>query len=238
MISKIDKFFINGVSSDTCDLYVDTIILPPMAEEITQEIRIPGREETLIQRDEQYADVPITITAYVFDNKYNINNLYTFLRTALEGKHALMTTLSDQYYYRVKKLLGVTPNYSGHGKTQIAITFMCSPFRYDSDESYDVVTENDSYVLNTGNIFARPIFRIFGQGDITLNVNNSDNPLTIYNIRHSAVVDTEKVLVHTMDLQTIYTTSGNIPLLETGGNLIHWEGDVASIGIVRNLRWL
>ncbi len=233
MVSQIDKFEINNVSSDEYNLYCDTITIPNFVEENTTEIKIPGREETILQHDESYPDIPVTITAYIFDNAYNINPLYAWLRKA----EMLTTSLTATYYFKVKKVLGIIPDYCGHQKTRLKITFLCSPFRYDALNTIVTLYENDAVVTNNKNIFARPRFEIHGSGDIELKVNSSSNPLTIYNVVNSAYVDTEKMLVYNIDKE-LYTTSGNIPMFGVGENYIHWTGNVEYIRIIKNLRWL
>lgn len=231
MISTIDKFWVDGQCSDFWDLYCDTIIFPQSPEQITKDIRIPGREETLIEKEDSYVDIPITITAYVFDNHYNVNQLYSILRKA----EILKTTYDGSIYYRVKKVMPIIPDYIGKGKTKLVITFMCSPFRY-MNESSITLTEGGE-ITNPTNYWSRPIFRIRGSGTIQLRVNDTTDPLMISNVENLVIIDSDRALAYDNE-KKIYFTRGNFPLLPVGKSTVYWDGNVTEVKVLPNWRWL
>lgn len=237
MISTIDKFWIDGVCSDDFDLYCDTIILPPMAQQSVKEIKIPGREETLIEKEQEYSDIVITINTYVFDNHYNVNELYGRLSTAKN----LVTTQNPAWRFSVKKLLAITPNYSGKGKTHIAISFQCSPFRYKiGREDAQQISQNDTEIINESNIFSRPELVVAGSGDISLSLRidgKYTTPLEIFNVSGIATVDAVLMLVYNHS-KSIYSTRGNFFFLPPGESTLHWEGNISEITVFKNTRWL
>lgn len=231
MIHPVDKFWIDGKCSDFWDLYCDTIIFPQQAEQITREIQIPGREETLIEKEDSYADIPITITAYVFDKNYNVNALYSNVRKA----EILKTSYDGTIYYKIKRTMPIIPQYEGNGKTKLVITFMCSPFRY-LNESVITLTEYGT-VTNPTNYWSRPTFRIYGSGTVKLRVNDSVKALEIRDIEDCVTVDTERVIVYDND-KKIYYTTGNFPLFPVGESSVYWDGNVTRVQILPNWRWL
>lgn len=231
MIHPVDKFWIDGQCSDFWDLYCDTIIFPQMPEQIYKEIQIPGREESLIEKEDRYADIPVTITAYVFDKLYNVNALYSNIRNA----EILKTSYDGTTYYKVKRVMPIVPQYMGNGKTKLVITFMCSPFRYLNET---VITINEyTTITNPTNYWSKPVYRIYGSGTVRLRVNDTTNALQIRDIEDYAVVDTERVIAYNADKKVYYTT-GNFPLLPVGESTIYWDGNVTEIKLLPNWRWL
>lgn len=237
MISTIDKFWIDSICSDEFDLYCDTIILPPMAQQSVKEIRIPGREETLIEREKEYSDIVITINTYVFDNNYNVNELYGRLGNARN----LKTTLNPDWRFSIKKLLAITPQYQGHGKTKIAISFQCSPFRYKNGyDDTQQISQNNTEIINESTIFSRPELIVSASGDISLSLKidgEYTKPLQIFNVNNLVVVDSTLLLAYNNN-KNIYTTKGNFFFLPPGKSVLHWEGNVNEIFVFKNTRWL
>lgn len=232
MVSK-DKIWVNDVSSDTVNLYVDTTPFPNKAEEVTHDIIIPGRDEKIIVSDNYYEDIQIDISAYTFDNTFDMLKVYKWL----ENAKTLRTSESYLFYwYKVKKVLGIIPNYLGHGKHNIIISFVCSPFKY-KDTNIITKTSKTFSILNTGGYYCRPIYKLTGSGDITLTVNNDENRIKVFGVQGSCTIDAERMLVYD-NSGNLLKTQGKIPFAVVGSNDVVITGNVSKSEITLNERWI
>lgn len=193
-----DYLIINeSQTSNDIGIWVDTPPMPPMAERAFREIAIPDREETLIIADDSYKDMQLAVKAFIFNTSYDMTNVYSWIR----GAKKLRFKNSD-YYYRVKKVMPPTLNYSGHGKTMITLNFVVSPFRYFKTDPIITSTEQTLTVLNSGNTYCRPIYKITGSGMMTLTVNDGDyythEDATIHlpNVEDYVIIDAERTLAY------------------------------------------
>ena len=230
-----DFLVINGqYNSNDYGLWVDTPPMDAMAEQKTSAIVIPGREESLYSTKDEYEDVTKQIKAYSFSNDFNINAVYNWLRTA----KTFYFNSNPRTYYRVKKLNGITPNYQGHGKNIITITFVVSPFRYLVDDEVLSFTDKSFTVQNDGNHYARPVYRIVGTGDITLATETftgeTIEELKLYDVASEVTVDAERLYIS--EAGRSVRTEGVIPLLDTGLNKFKVTGNVTAVHITRNQR--
>lgn len=232
-ITGRDYIIINGVSSDTVGLYIDTPPMPPMQAQNFQTVSIPNRPEVLTVRSITRADVQVDINAYLFDDDQSADPsaIYAFLDNA----ETLGTSKSEDFEYRVRRFLGVTPAYQGHGKQLLTLSFMCSPYRYSTDNDAAELMTFPNTVNNSGNVFCQPIYKLYGIGELTLTVNeDTDNTLTIPDVDGYVVADAEKLICHKDG--TFMRCSGKIPFLGVGDNSI--ETNATKIEIIKNERWL
>ena len=198
-------------TSNDIGIWVDTPPMPPMAEQVYREINIPDREENLTVADEAYKDIDLAVKAYIFDNAYDMTTVYSWLRGAKKLRFK-----DDDYYYRVKKVLPPTLNYSGHGKTMITLNFVVSPFRYLKVDTTVISTQNTFTIQNIGNVYCRPQYKIFGSGTITLKIDDNANSVTIYGVDEYCVVDAERMLIYKDS--TFLSATGVIPFLDVGSS--------------------
>ena len=226
-----DYLIINeSQTSNDIGIWVDTPPMPPMAEQVYREINIPDKEESLTVADESYKDIQLAVKAYIFDNAYDMTTVYSWLRGAKKLRFK-----DDDYYYRVKKVLPPTLNYSGHGKTMITLNFVVSPFRYFVVDTTVVSTTSTTTVQNIGNVYCRPQYKIYGSGDITLQVDDASNAITVYDVDGYAMIDAERLLIYKDDDYLL--SEGVIPFLDVGSSTVTITGSgFTKIEITRNQR--
>lgn len=227
-----DYIIINGVSSNTVHVWIDTPPMPPKARKKTQSISIPGREDVITTNGE-YEDVEYKITAYVFERDYNPDQLYIWM----ENAKTITTSLSSDYYYKVKKVNGVTPSYSGHGKYRLDLSFTCSPFRYSLSNNKIEKTTKTFTINNTGTYFSEPVYEIQGSGEISVKVNDNENTITVYDVNGTIIIDCERLVAYNSD-NDFLVTKGVFPFLSVGSNTVTVTGNVTKTGVYVNKRWL
>ena len=197
------------------------------------DINIPGREESLYITHDEFDDTVINIKAYSFENGFDIGPVYAWLRTA-----KTLRFNNSNRYYKVKKLNAITPNYSGHGRNLYTISFVVSPFRYFvSDDALRFTTKTFT-VTNGGNTYSRPVYTIYGSGNIEIaTIDGSGNEIEkikVNGITSSVVIDSDRLIIHEDGVLRI--SEGVIPLLQSGTNRFKVTGNVESVTIRRNQR--
>lgn len=232
-ITSSDYIKINGVSSDTVGLYIDTPPMPPMQVPVFQQVTIPGRAEQLTFKEASMEDIQIDISAYLFSDTDSAvpNEIYAYLCNA----ETLVTSKSSDFYYKVRRVLNVSPTYKGHGKQYLQLSFICSPFRYSATNTTITNSNSEFWIVNNGSYYCQPTYRLNGNGTLTLEVNDdTSNKLVIENVQGYVIVDAEKLIVHKDG--TFKKSKGQIPFFAVGNNKI--KHNATSIEITKNERWV
>lgn len=228
----MDYILINDVSSNTVNVWIDTPPMPPKAVKKTQSISIPGREDVITTNGE-YEDIELPIIAYVFEKDYNPSALYEWM----ENAQTLKTSLSSDYYYKVKKVNGVTPSYSGHGKYRLDLSFICDPYRYSTANSKKESTAKSFTINNAGKAYSKPVYIVHGSGEITLKAIDDANKITVYNVTDKVTIDCERLIAYDSNNNPLIT-AGLFPFLNAGNNSITVTGNVSKTEYIVNARWL
>lgn len=93
-------------------------------------------------------------------------------------------------------------------------------------------TSKSFIVNNAGNYYARPVYTIEGNGDIT--IETESEKLKIFDVYGSCVVDAERLIIYKGN--NLLATEGVIPILYSGANTITLTGNVSKISIKANQR--
>lgn len=230
-----DWLIINGsATTNDVGLYVDTPPMFAMAGRKYNKIDIPDKDESDYIEHEKYEDVPLEIKAYSFSNSFDIQSVYNLIRNARTISYNSKPTRE----FHIKKVNGITPNYSGHGKNLITLSFVASPFRYFTANTPQTFSTGAFTVNNTGNFYSKPNYKVVGDGDITIKVTTTDGEeqeLTVYDVDEYCYINTERQVVHKNG--DFLHTEGVLPLLDVGNNSFEITGDgYTSIEITVNAR--
>lgn len=233
MVSE-DYIVINGVSSDTVDLYVDTPPAPPFSEQRANTYQT-GYDEDMTILEESYKDITVTVKCYTFlPSSLDNTALYAFLQSA----RTLQTSRYDDKYYKVRYVKSISPAVKADGKrVDYTIQFVCAPFKYSVDNDPISLT-NGGYLSVSGTHFARPIFRITPSGTgfaLIVNGVTFTSGSTALTPGAEYVVDSERMIVYT-GTTIIHGTVGKYPLFAVGQNQISWEGTL-TVTVQKNERW-
>lgn len=230
-----DYIILDGISSKDVGLYVDTPPLPPMALRKYSMFETEELGQSLTLGHDFFEDITLTISCFVFDYGKNIdiNAVYAWLR----GKQKLQTSIYNDWYYYIKQIPAVLPSYSGKGLYKLDISFVCSPYRYNVNNDIVTVERPETMIEIGGSYYARPIYKIYGNGEIKLIVNDDImHALTIYDVSDYVIVDCEKMMVHKDGVWQ--KNKGILPFFDVGANVINYTGNVEKIEIIKNERWI
>ena len=95
-----------------------------------------------------------------------------------------------------------------------------------------------SNLLNRNNTtyFSQPVFKIFGQGNIKLFVN--DELVEVKNINEGITIDSEMQEAYYNNDNMNHQMTGSFPIFGIGENKIRTEGNIDKIEILPQWRWL
>ena len=91
-------------------------------------------------------------------------------------------------------------------------------------------------LVNPGSAYSEPVIVVNGSGDITLIINGEFIELT--DIEGGITLNSEILEAYHADTLMNEHMDGEFPLLKPGNNLISWSGDVTSLVIQPNWRYL
>lgn len=212
VITSNDYFTLDGVSSATVGLYVDTPPVPPMAKQryTTWQTALDADGST---PDDVFDNIQIGFNCYYFFREsFDLSPLYAFL----QGKTALQFSRMPDRFFVVKQLAGITPvqQYDGN-RIKMTIVFVCDPFKYHTANS--AVTPTNNAVYNPGTRFSRPVYNITktaANAAATLTVNGQTLQI-LSESPQKVTVDAARMIAYNTDTHANCTrfTSGLFPFL-------------------------
>ena len=194
---------------------------------------IPGRSGTLTIDDETYDDITFPIECNFISNE--IKNKTTQIKHWLMGGKSklVLSDDPDKFYIaqvvnkfdiaQALRILGTFP-----------VFFNCNPFLYYFSGLETIEITESTNIYSPEFVYKyEPVIKVYGQGDINLNINNSS--IKLLNVQDYVTVNSV--------LQECYKDNhnnkicGEYPLL-VEENKISWEGDVSKVEIIPNWRCL
>ena len=226
------KYFI--IYNDKTNLDVNLLIVSkpykpsPVME--YEEIKVPGGKT--LYREKGYNDIEIPIS-FNFMSKYSWDKDFRIIKEWLLSKVNSKLKFSDdlEVFYRVNKVTIDTPERSIKKIGKFNAIFTCEPYVYIDENEREL----SSFLCNNY-LISKPVYRILGEGYLTLNINTN---VIKANIGQELIIDTDKGLCYREGIVDNVALEGryeDMYLLE-GENTFSWtEGFV--IYITPNLRCL
>lgn len=226
------KYFIYFNDETNLDVNLSIVDRPPKpAPEMEyEEVKVPGGKT--LYREKGYKDIEITIS-FNFMSKdswdYDFRRIKKWLLS--KGNNKLKFSDDLEVYYKVNKVNIDTPERLMKKFGKFDVTFTCEPYIYiDTDEVELSKSLYNDYLVS------KPIYRIVGEGYLTLNINNK---VIKANVGQELIIDTDKGLCYREGIINNVALEGkyeDMYLLE-GENIFTWT-DGFKIYILPNWRCL
>lgn len=217
------KYFIiyNDKTNLDVNLLVKTRPAKPSPVMRYEEIAIPGGKTLYIEKG--YGDIEIPI-AFNFSSKPNewdkdFRKIKKWLLSKIDDKLIFSDDL--EYFYKVKKVIIETPERILKKIGRFTVVFTCEAYSYEIEGSKEV--QISSSIYNDG-ILAKPIYRIVGEGLLTLTINNK---VIKVNVGQELIIDTNLGLCYRDGIINNVALKGNYEdmyLLE-GENTFNFSND-------------
>ena len=202
-----------------------------LAQEVYEAIEVEGRNGSLIVNKGYYKDLERTFLLTTVEHfeedeiQEVVDKLKNWLLNVRVNK--LYYVYQDRYNIVKKVIVGdIKTSLEEYG--DVEVTFICEPF-YHRDEPNILMSDDSMTLLQEGDFDAPPLIRIYGSGNITLTVNNTQ--LTINNVSGVVTIDGKTFEVFDGDRQNkTFDMVGDFPILKVGMNEISASG--GNIGAV------
>lgn len=231
---------INGISSDTIGGLLITDLPPIRKPEIRYNSEaIDGRDGDII--------TPLGFSAYdkpikiALCGSYNIDEVISYFNS--DG----VITFSNESdkYYRFQILEAIDFERLIRFKTAEVIAHV-QPFKYSvSEQELEFVesgVSSEETVINSGNIYSRPIITLIGSGDVTFTLNNQDLlTLELGEEPQTVIIDAENMNAFSPDnqlLNRLITGNYDNIKLRVGSNVIETIGAITKIKVKNYSRWI
>ncbi|MDC4240871.1 phage tail family protein [Clostridium tertium] len=222
------------VYNDSTNLDVNLLVINRPSKPATvmeyEEVKVPGGKT--LYREKGYGDIEITVS-FNFMSKYSWDKDFRKIKQWLLSKVNNKLKFSDdlEVFYRVNKVTIETPERVMKRIGRFNVTFTCEPYVYIEEEELELGT-----ILYNQYLVSKPIYRIVGEGFLTLNINNK---VIKANVGQELIIDTDKGLCYREGIVNNVALQGkyeDMYLLE-GENTFSWSNGF-KIYILPNWRCL
>lgn len=194
---------------------LDEVIVPfPVKKKIKQSM--PGGDGNYYIETGGYEDISIPFSFEVLD-KEHVNNKYREIKRWLDfiEDNRLFIFDNHEYFYKVKSI-EIPSNFETVANLYgvFKVNFICDPYSYLISACNEIDLPHSLY--NSEMYEAKPIFRVVGEGLITLTINSKE--VTI-NVGGEVIIDVDKQLV---------LRNGNIENTRKTGS---WDNLIISPGV-------
>lgn len=200
------------------------------ATRIMKSISIEGRSGTLTEDTKSYSDIEISFE--LINYKENLWENETI--GLLDGTGGELHLSWIEGWYKVNEV-NISIKEDITGLFNISITFKCGPFRQLEESKFEF-TENNYNVLIQGNIETDHITKIYGNGDISLFIN--DEQIVFKGVEGYITLDTARFICYKDNQSTNKKMIGEYIKLKPGVNTISWIGTVTKVEVSYRGRFL
>ena len=144
-------------------------------------------------------------------------------------------TDDKEVYYKVKAVSVSDIERTLRMLGSFSVTFTVDPFAYYNLHS-KITIASHSKIYNIGTYESEPYIKIFGAGNVTLNINNKE--LILKDINEYIEIDTELKETFKDNVSKNDKKVGPYPNFLIGENAISWSGNITKIEIEPRWRFL
>ena len=191
---------------------------------------IPGRHGNLTTTDGAFESY-IRSTEFIVKDKKKIDEICAHFK----GSGWLIFSSEPDRKYKARVANQIEFSHVIRHFKRFVVEFEVQPFGYDVFEQ--TITKTAPFSLfNIGNFESEPIITLFGNGNITLYVNNKS--IYLKEITDKIIIDSEMQNAYNGAASMNNKMSGEFPILSLGENHITWLGNVTKLEIQPNWRYI
>ena len=203
------------------------------AERRVEQVTIPGRNGDLTMDEGTYAPYVISVECGTRGSE-NLDEILAWL----DGAGELILCTEPDKVFRASIYNKISVADMIYLYNSFLLQFRVQPFKYSVNAAGDALELTaPTTIRNSGTVYSEPLITVYGNGDITLNINGNSYPLR--NVQESITIDSEMMEVFKEDTNQNSKYGGvEFPRFEVGQNEIRWTGNVSKIKIQPRWRWL
>lgn len=196
-----------------------------------KDIEIFGRSGTLTEDYATYDNITIPLRI-VTTNKDIWSNETLFNTFNGKGGELKLSWLNGKFKVKQVSEFSITQQKSSY---TIEIEFVCEPFRYLDEEVISITTKGTN-IFSSGNYEADHITTIYGNGDISLLINNKQ--IVFKGVSNYITIDTARLICYKDNTPANNKMLGEFLKLNPFVNTIDWIGTVSKVEIRYRGRFL
>lgn len=226
--------FYNNQNSNDLELIIENTPEIPTANFTYDEIEIDGGENLTIKNG--FTDIEFKINfAYFADPEEYLSKKQRIDSWLLSNINKyLIYSLDNFVAYRVKKIVIDNTTTTSRTVRHFTVTFTCTGLKYLTTGLNTLeLTSSGTELNNFGNYESKPLLKIYGSGNITINING--NSFTIKNVSSYVIVDSELKECYKDSTNMGKNMTGDYPIFLIGKNTVSWTGTVTKIELMP--RW-
>ena len=230
----MDYIIINSVNSNTIKGLLIQLLPPISKPKIrfkTEEI--DGRDGDLVTKL-GYSAYDKELSIGLHDN-FDINEVINFFNS--EG--SIIFSDEPDKYYKFQILQQIDFEKLIRFKTAI-VRIHIQPFKYSVTQQ-TLTTQTSSIVVNnTGNTVSKPVFKVYGTGNISIYLNNIQIFTVALGNEGNITIDIAKMEAYKDNVLKNRLVTGNYEnfVLQPGNNTIRFSGGVTKFEISDYSRWI
>jgi len=226
--------FYNNLSNEQFDMQIENIPSVPATNIIYETIPINGGEN--LTKVKGVTDIDIS-----FDFVYKATADEYLIKKATIDNWLLSATYKELFYsldenktYKVKQVKISETKTTSRSVRRFTATFTCNGLKYlTSGLKAKIITISGTILNNFGTYKALPLLKIYGTGNITININ--DKSFTIKNVSDYVVIDGEVKECYKDNINFGRNMTGEYPVFSIGKNVVSWSGNATKLEITP--RW-
>lgn len=238
------KVWFKDKNNEDFNLVVIDVGRRQRAEEQIDTYEIPYRNNDLIIHSGKYKPYTreMEFALLDHDNNYFEYNHYPYYQLIqaeinewLSGTGKLMIIPNvNSGYFKASVISGLKYEKLSTDLDSFKVSFKVDPFYYIG--SGDNIIENPTTLYNQFTTYSEPLIKIYGNGNITLNINSQFIQFT--GIEESITIDSDLKVCYRDALNQGLKMVGEFPVLEVGKNEFAWTGNVSKIEVTPRWREL
>lgn len=231
------SFDFNGKNSyRDFGIYMESLPILPTPKRRVSYFDMLGKNGSLKYDENTYEDITLAVTCGIKGElTEKISNIKGWLYGSGEADLVFSHNSTKKYIAQVVNSFDFEISLRKIAK--FVIVFNCQPFLYLVDAFPLEITTPKTNIINIGSVQSEPVIDVYGNGDITLFVN--DNEITLKKVEGKITLNTPLQEVYDSKiLNKNSNMNGEFPLFKVGDNRISWTGNVNKLSIIPNWRWL
>lgn len=170
------EFIFKGISSRDMPVKVLDVFFPTAAEQVCEEITVPGRSTTVSILKNQYKNITGKISVELRKDA-DFREVFEWLT----GSGQLILSDDPERYYNAISVKQIGTKRVNGSYRSVSVQFTCSPFVYSLEPTTTEIATTYTEVENSGSIYSEPV--------ITFTVIKDDNPILMGDVNEDGKVD-------------------------------------------------
>ena len=237
MVNKLNasRIKLDGIYTDTRGIHAKERYNIPTPEKDVEIIEVRGRENVLTK---EYGYLPIPLTMNFYMKKEQFKPAFRKAKPFILNAKTLQVDDDIDVYYKIKKVkINEAENQlKTFGEFEVEMTL--DPFQYEIKNEPITITSRTN-VRNEG-YTSEPVFNVHVKG--TGNLYIGQQKVIIKDVNGNITVDSQQMNAYRREGGLITSLNkhmiGKFPVLNTGSNWIHFDGDISKVEVIPNRMWV